>query len=404
MSFTDLYDHGNIDAYSGDDSSADLALCNYLAYWTNCNEEQIDRLFRGSALYREKWDSKRGNLTYGQMTISKAIAGMKIPVIDTPAAFYDTSIYSEPRTSSAAAYQQEFEKKLTDIRDQPKILTGFQNFDKLLGNGLLPEVFILAGQTGTGKTGFALQVADHVAGSGQDVLYFALEMSQFDLICKSISRISYLNAPDYAVTARDVMFSKTDNTLTDKQLENLEKSSKKYFWEIGPKMFIHSVPDPISINEIITIIENHINNHGKPGLIVIDYLQLLAPADYKFSDKQNVDDNMRGMKRINLTYGLPVFAISSLNRQSYTDKNFNGSGHRNNKNEVQLSGLKESGGIEYTANVVLGLNQIAFSEISNNRTIAISFLKGRFIESYNKRQNFFFYPAYSCFIEDQFEM
>lgn len=56
-------------------SEADLALCNHLAFWTQRNEEQMDRIFRSSGLMRDKWDKKRGSLTYGQSTISKACLG-----------------------------------------------------------------------------------------------------------------------------------------------------------------------------------------------------------------------------------------------------------------------------------------------------------------------------------------
>lgn len=53
-------------------SEADLALCNQLAFWTQRNAEQIDRIFRNSGLMRPKWDEKRGSNTYGQNTVQKA--------------------------------------------------------------------------------------------------------------------------------------------------------------------------------------------------------------------------------------------------------------------------------------------------------------------------------------------
>lgn len=55
-------------------SEADLALCGQLAFWCQKDENQIDRIFRSSGLMRGKWDEKRGANTYGQITISKAIA------------------------------------------------------------------------------------------------------------------------------------------------------------------------------------------------------------------------------------------------------------------------------------------------------------------------------------------
>lgn len=66
---------GDTSDYGGDDSSADLALCNILAFYTGKNPEQMDRIFRRSMLMRAKWDSARGDSTYGKDTIAKAIAG-----------------------------------------------------------------------------------------------------------------------------------------------------------------------------------------------------------------------------------------------------------------------------------------------------------------------------------------
>jgi len=67
--FKALYDKGDLSDYDDNQSQADLALCFHLAFWTNCNPEQMDRLFRASALYREKWERE----SYRQPTIEKAI-------------------------------------------------------------------------------------------------------------------------------------------------------------------------------------------------------------------------------------------------------------------------------------------------------------------------------------------
>jgi hypothetical protein len=65
---------GDTSDHDGDDSAADLALCMILAFWTQ-DPAQIDRIFRRSGLMREKWNSRRGDSTYGGWTISKALAG-----------------------------------------------------------------------------------------------------------------------------------------------------------------------------------------------------------------------------------------------------------------------------------------------------------------------------------------
>lgn len=64
---------GNWQGVYNSQSEADLALCNHLAFWTQKDAAQIDRIFRTSGLYRDKWDSKRGAYTYGETTIQKAI-------------------------------------------------------------------------------------------------------------------------------------------------------------------------------------------------------------------------------------------------------------------------------------------------------------------------------------------
>ncbi len=76
--FAALYDRGDLSGYTHGDgtpdpSAADSALCHLLAWWTD-DAGQIDRLFRRSALYRpEKWDRRAGALTYGELTIAKAL-------------------------------------------------------------------------------------------------------------------------------------------------------------------------------------------------------------------------------------------------------------------------------------------------------------------------------------------
>ena len=68
--------NGDTAGHNGDDSSADLALCNILAFWTGRDPGRMDSLFRQSRLYRKKWDEPHfaDGRTYGVATIQKAIA------------------------------------------------------------------------------------------------------------------------------------------------------------------------------------------------------------------------------------------------------------------------------------------------------------------------------------------
>ncbi len=74
--FAALYD-GNWEGKYGSQSEADMALCLKLAFWTGKDAAQMDRLFRASRLFREKWDQshRSDGTTYGQETINKARRG-----------------------------------------------------------------------------------------------------------------------------------------------------------------------------------------------------------------------------------------------------------------------------------------------------------------------------------------
>ncbi len=66
---------GDTSAQGGDHSAADMALCSHLAFWCAGDADRMDRIFRMSGLMREKWDSPRGESTYGRQTIERAVAG-----------------------------------------------------------------------------------------------------------------------------------------------------------------------------------------------------------------------------------------------------------------------------------------------------------------------------------------
>ena len=68
--FMQLYHYGN---GSGDASRDDMSLINMLVFWTGGNSQQIDRLFRDSALMRPKWDRRQSGSTYGQISINRCL-------------------------------------------------------------------------------------------------------------------------------------------------------------------------------------------------------------------------------------------------------------------------------------------------------------------------------------------
>lgn len=72
LRFTTLYE-GDWSQFYDSQSEADMALANDLAFWTARDPQKMDEIFRKSNLYRDKWDEERGDYTYGDMTITRAI-------------------------------------------------------------------------------------------------------------------------------------------------------------------------------------------------------------------------------------------------------------------------------------------------------------------------------------------
>ena len=98
----------------------------------------------------------------------------------------------------------------------------------------------------------------------------------------------------------------------------------------------------IGVNEVRTMVEKHIQVTGNTPILIIDYLQILAPSNERATDKQNTDKAVLELKRISRDFKMPVIGISSFNRDNYN-------------NPVGMQSFKESGAIEYSSDVLIGL-------------------------------------------------
>ena len=81
---------------------------------------------------------------------------------------------------------------------------------------------------------------------------------------------------------------------------------------------------------------------GQHPVIIVDYVQILKTPDVRLTDKQKTDENVVELKRISRDYNVPVIGISSFNRENYTAP-------------VNMTAFKESGALEYTSDVLIGL-------------------------------------------------
>jgi len=115
-------------------SEADLTLCNQLAFWTGKNTAQMDRIFRTSGLYRKKWDSRRGQETYGNITIGKACASCG-EVYEPKKYTDDTSLaiaFFRNGKVSAVTEENEETKKTYDMTDTGNAHRLYDRFGSVL--------------------------------------------------------------------------------------------------------------------------------------------------------------------------------------------------------------------------------------------------------------------------------
>lgn len=252
--------------------------------------------------------------------------------------------------TSAAAHIQDFLEGITASVNTPAISTGFFNLDNILDGGLYEGLYILGAISSLGKTTLALQLADNLAKAGQDVLIFSLEMSRRELIAKSISRLTYLladNKADAKTTrgittgARYAGYSREEKALINKAIGNYK--------EYAQHIYIHEGIGDIGVEKVKEVVQQHISITGNKPVVILDYIQILAPYDPRSTDKQNTDKAVLELKRLSRDYKITVLGISSFNRDSYK------AGGGVNQGKVSMTDYKESGALEYSADVLLGL-------------------------------------------------
>lgn len=246
------------------------------------------------------------------------------------------------RTSAAQELGRFFE--LLEQRSHTEaISTGFTRLDEILDGGFYSGLYVLGAISSLGKTSFLLQIADYISAQQRDVLFFSLEMSKFELMAKSLSRVSRRldDTPGSAValTARQIL--RGSERLQPAQAELLGAACQRYRQE-GAGLYIREGIADIGTGEMREAVREHIALTGVRPVVVLDYLQILRPADARATDKQNIDRSVVELKRLSRDFQLPVVAISSFNRDNY-------------RNAVSMEAFKESGAVEYSSDVLLGL-------------------------------------------------
>lgn len=308
----------------------------------------------------------------------------------------DKEKYLETSTDN---YIQDFVDGIADSVNTPYIPTGFKGIDEALDGGLYEGLYIVGAISSLGKTTLVTQIADQVAKQGHDVLIFSLEMARSELMAKSISRHTIM---EVLQTGGDTKNAKTVRGITagvryanynDAEKE-LIKNAVTAYSGYAKHIYITEGVGDLGAQQIRETVEKHVQYTGNTPLVIIDYLQILAPYNERATDKQNTDKAVMELKRISRDFKTPVIGISSFNRDNYN-------------NAVSMQSFKESGAIEYSSDVLIGLQLKGAGEKDfdpteakkkNPREIELVILKNRNGQTGTKIP-LEFYPLFNYFTE-----
>lgn len=219
--------------------------------------------------------------------------------------------------------------------------TGMSKIDDALEGGFhTGNLYVIGAVSSLGKTTLCLQLADLLSASGNEVLYVTLEQSAAELAAKSVSRI--MSSQGFEASSGDVLRSDRRMLWDEGKRASFERSMLAYESEISIRLRIVEGQERPNARDVRLAAEAVADRTGTRPIVFVDYLQLLSPFNERSTDKQSADDNVRALKHLARDLNCPVIAISSLNRGSYSAG-------------IDLSSWKESGLIEYTADVLLGM-------------------------------------------------
>ncbi|MBQ3442712.1 MAG: hypothetical protein IJG33_05630 [Selenomonadaceae bacterium] len=288
--------------------------------------------------------------------------------------------------SFADFFANNFDSEIEQMKNYSKRLSGFDNLDRLqLFN---PGLYVIGATPAAGKTTFCWQLLEQLAERGETCIFCSYEMSKLELFAKSLARELFRRVPNTELTAADIRRGawsvQLDATRADFATSKLDLS-------------VLELQDE-SVDDLLNLLKPLCSDKAHAPVVCLDYLQIVPSS--KDTAKLGIDDSVRKLKKFQHDTNSTFFVISSFNRDNYI-------------RSVSFSSFKESGNIEYTADVVWALqlnvlNQLNFGSPSDirkqiddakkqqPRQIQLKCLKNRHGTNYDCFFNYF--SAHDCFV------
>jgi len=298
--------------------------------------EKLDRLDKYHALDESGQEYLKAIETIKKKGLSPEEAVPQVLNFLTAHAETTKIIRSYPAEAVAAeGFLDTLGARRADGRDFLGLDCGFRHLNEVL-NGLPDGVIILAGAPSCGKTTLAKQIADTVAEVEEvPVLFYSFEQSAEELRIKSLARLA-------SVDSRRIWKGRSAET----EWSEVEKAAEDYRRGPGPYLTVIEAGRRDTVETIrAAALMAQRKAGGKRVLLVLDYLQII-PAGKEAPDalRERIDVNLSELRRLSRDMKSPILVISSENREAYKGNN-----------PPTLAALKESGGIEYSADAVVCL-------------------------------------------------
>ena len=281
----------------------------------------------------------------------------------------EENIIDEKADYLAASNGTQTASILADVAARPRPLpTGIVAVDRMLDGGFdYGKLYVLASAPAMGKTTLALQMAGNISANGKNVIYISLVEDERTLTLKSVSRCSKEFCDADALTTWELKEADREDCrayVSDRQRATMKRAWGHYYEQAVRLKFVDR---QTSMNDLERIVANHESLVGNTQFVVVDYLQHLRPCDYQkgWSISDQCEENVRRLKTLALKHRIPMLVLSSISRSSYYVT-------------VSTESLNDAGGIEYTADVVLGLQPVEYStndKIAGKRVMAETMAK-----------------------------
>lgn len=220
--------------------------------------------------------------------------------------------------------------------------TGFRDLDANTSGWQKADLIIVAGRPSMGKTSFAMNMVEHaILHQEQPVLVFSLEMPANQLVVRLLSSMGKIDQ----TLIRNGKLGPDDFARLSGAAARLKDRP----------LYIDDTPG-ISPLEMRNRIRQLSREHGAPGMVMVDYLQLMSASTPTDGRVQEISQISRDLKLIAREFSCPMIALSQLSRNVE---------QRPNKRPVN-SDLRESGAIEQDADVILFIYR---DEVYNKDTV-----------------------------------